>query len=484
MLFNSFEFLIFLPLVFIGYWFIFNKLKVQNLFIVVVSYLFYGWWDWRFLFLIFLTTILCFASGYGIGLCKEKKIKRLICALNIFANIAILCCFKYFNFFAENLNILFEQFGYKLDWFTIDVLLPIGISFYTFQAISYPIDVYRNKTKVTGDLIAFMAFISFFPQLVAGPIERSTQLLPQFERKRIFNYFEAIYGMRQILWGLFKKIVIADNCAMIANRVFENYTDYSAPVLWFGAIAFAFQIYGDFSGYSDIAIGVARLFGIKLCQNFHYPYFSRDIAEFWRRWHISLNTWFRDYIYIPLGGSRCSTVKVVRNTMIIFLISGLWHGANWTFIVWGAYHGLLFLPMILMGKNRKNLGTIANGQKLPSLKNLLSILVTFFLVVIGWIIFRSDNIDNAAGYLNSCITHISVVNYNNSLEGIGLTMVFSTIVMICLMISIEWTQRFKVFGLQIVEGKPLLVRWSAYLTLIFFIIIFAGQQEQFIYFQF
>lgn len=480
MLFNSFEFLIFLPLVFLGYWFVFKRLKVQNLFIVVVSYLFYGWWDWRFLFLIFITTVLCFLSGYCIDNLNSLKKRRIVCGLNIGINIAILCYYKYFNFFSENLRLLFEQFGYQLDWFTLDVLLPVGISFYTFQAISYPIDVYRQKPQATKDFVAFTAFISFFPQLVAGPIERSTQLLPQFLQIRQFDYDKAVDGMRYILWGFFKKIVIADNCALLANNVFANYHDCSTPSLWFGAIMFTFQIYGDFSGYSDIAIGVARLFGINLSRNFQYPYFSRDIAEFWRRWHISLNTWFRDYIYIPLGGSRCAKAKVIRNIMIIFLVSGLWHGANYTFIVWGAFHGLLFLPLILMGKNRSNLDVVANNHILPSIKEALQMLCTFFLVILGWIIFRSPNIYDAWQYISLLFSANDVATH---VIGPSTTIV-STVVMIILMLLIDWSQRRKNFGLQIVEGKNRIIRWGVYSFILFSIIIFAGQQEQFIYFQF
>lgn len=483
MLFNSFEFLIFLPLVFVGYWYAFRGLRIQNLFVLAASYVFYGWWDLHFLSLIFLTTVLCWTSGYYIGKTANVRKRRWICGVNITANLAILCYFKYFNFFSESLKILFSQFGYQFDWFTLDILLPVGISFYTFQAISYPIDVYRGKINATKDFVAFAAFISFFPQLVAGPIERSTQLLPQFEKPRIFDYAKAVDGMRQILWGFFKKIVIADNCAMLANNVFANFESCSTHVLWIGAFLFTFQIYGDFSGYSDIAIGVARLFGINLSRNFHFPYFSRDIAEFWRRWHISLNTWFRDYIYIPLGGSRCSTVKVIRNTMIIFLVSGLWHGANWTFIVWGAYHGLLFLPLILSGRNRSHLDTVAAGERFPSLMELMQISSTFILVVIGWIIFRSENISSAIRYLTGCFGLGNGTHNSLDIAGPNTTIV-ATIVMILLMLYIDWTQRRKSYGLEIVHGKHIAVRWGTYLALLFTIIIFAGQQAQFIYFQF
>lgn len=485
MLFNSFEFLVYLPIVFCGYWFLFKKLNIQNLFIIIVSYVFYGWWDWRFLFLIFFTSICCFTSGYLIGNIENKKRKRLICGLNIFINISILGFFKYFNFFADNLKILFQQFGYPLDWFTLDVLLPVGISFYTFQAISYPIDVYRGKIKATNNFVAFLAFISFFPQLVAGPIERSTQLLPQFLHKRFFDYSRAVDGMQQILWGFFKKIVIADNCAVFANFIFDNYKDFNAPLLWLGAFMFTFQIYGDFSGYSDIAIGTARLFGINLTRNFHYPYFSRDIAEFWRRWHISLNTWFRDYIYIPLGGSKVSKIKVIRNIMIIFLLSGLWHGANWTFIVWGAYHGILFMPLILLNLNRKNLSIIAEDSKFPTIKEFFSVVVTFIFVMIGWIIFRSNTIEESFGYIYNCFTDFRPdFNYTLALIPISKVMLMMTFLFIILMLCLEWTQRKKNFGLQYIQKLPTGIRWISYYSLIFIIALFAGEQELFIYFQF
>lgn len=349
MLFNSIEFLIFCPLVFLLYWFVFKSLRWQNLFIVVASYVFYGWWNYRFLFLIALTTFCSFVSGLLVEKYSQRKIKKLITTSNIILNLAILCVYKYYNFFVESFEDMMRLVGLNITPPLLHIVLPVGISFYTFQALSYTIDVYKDKIKPTHDIVAFFAFISFFPQLVAGPIERATNLLPQFLKIRRFNYSQAVDGMRQILWGFFKKIVVADNCAVLVNTIFDNYQNYDGMTLLFGGIFFSFQIYGDFSGYSDIAIGTARLFGINLMRNFAFPYFSRNIAEFWRRWHISLNTWFRDYIYFPLGGSRCSKLKVIRNTMVIFLVSGFWHGANWTFVTWGAYHALLFVPLFLLG---------------------------------------------------------------------------------------------------------------------------------------
>ena len=349
MLFNSIEFLIFLPLVFFGYWFAFKSLRWQNLFVVAVSYLFYGWWDWRFLLLILFTSLCSYLSGVYLEKCAgNRSVQKWISAGNILLNLSILGVFKYFDFFTENLVNVLHLLGWDADYVTLNILLPVGISFYTFQALSYTIDVYQGKIKATHDIVAFFAYISFFPQLVAGPIERATHLLPQFLRPRNFDCDLALDGIRQMLWGFFKKVVVADNCALFVNGVFENYQTLDGSTLFLGAFFFTIQIYGDFSGYSDIAIGCARLFGIDLMQNFKYPYFSRDIAEFWRRWHISLTTWFRDYIYIPLGGSRAGKWKSFRNTLVIFLVSGFWHGANWTFVAWGAYHALLFLPLLFL----------------------------------------------------------------------------------------------------------------------------------------
>ena len=482
MLFNSLIFLIFLPIVFFGYWFVFKNLRVQNFFIVIASYFFYGWWDWRFLILILLTTFTCFTSGILLSRQRSAAARRWICGINIGFNLGLLCFFKYFNFFSENLRILFTQFGYQLDWFTLDVLLPVGISFYTFQAISYPIDVYRGQVKPTKDFIAFTGFISFFPQLVAGPIERSTQLLPQFLKKRTFNYYDAVDGMRQILWGMFKKVVIADNCAFLANKVFENYGNCGSLELIIGACAFSFQIYGDFSGYSDIAVGVAKLFGIRLNMNFHYPYFSRNIAEFWRRWHISLNTWFRDYVYIPLGGGRDGVYKKVRNVFIVFALSGLWHGANWTFIVWGIYCWLLFLPLILFAKNYRYKNIVASNRSLPSFKEIGMMLSNFCLVTIGWIIFRSENLEDGFRYIGRCFSTIGD-NYDFTLEKNEFVLAY-TALMILVMLVMEWTARKRLFALQVIEGKPLLVRWGTYFAICFFILIFTGQMADFIYFQF
>lgn len=472
MLFNSLEFALFLPTVFFLYWFVVSKsLKLQNLLIVAVSYLFYGWWDWRFLLLIALTTLCSYLSGTLIERYRDKRHAKAIAATNIVLNLAILGCFKYFNFFSENLARLFSVFGYELDWVTLDILLPVGISFYTFQALSYTIDVYRNKIEPTHDVVSFFAYVSFFPQLVAGPIERATNLLPQFYKKRTFDYAQAVSGMRQILWGLFKKMVVADNCAQFANQIFDSYTDQTGSTLLLGAVLFTFQIYGDFSGYSDIAIGTARLFGFNLMCNFNFPYFSRDIAEFWRRWHISLTTWFRDYIYIPLGGSRGGKWLSVRNTIVIFLVSGLWHGANWTFVAWGAYHALLFVPLLLLGLNRKN----AQGVARLSVKDMISILFTFGLVVVGWVIFRADNITQAVEYLGRMCSM--------SLFSIPEILPRQTLAFIVILLIAEWIGRRNGYALQVMP-RSRVVRWAIYMVLVVGILSLQGRQAEFIYFQF
>lgn len=401
MLFNSIEFLIFLPLVFLLYWYAFGRnTKLQNIFIVIASYVFYGWWDWRFLFLIALSTVCSFVAGFSIEHYREKRvIAKSISIANIVINLSILGVFKYYNFFADSLQSLFSSFGCQLDHPTLNIILPVGISFYTFQALSYSIDVYRNKIEATKDIFAFFAFISFFPQLVAGPIEKATNLLPQFQRKRTFDYTLAVDGCRQMLWGFFKKIVIADSCAYYANMVFDNHNEADSLTLLFGAVFFTFQIYGDFSGYSSIAIGCAKWFGIRLQPNFRVPYFSRDIAEFWKRWHISLNKWFVDYLYVPLGGSKGTKSMIVRNTFAIFLLSALWHGANWTYVAWGFYHACLFVPLIVLGKNRRYRGSISEGSFIPPIRDLCSMIATFVFVMVGWIVFRAKNIKEAYDYI-------------------------------------------------------------------------------------
>lgn len=478
MVFNSIEFLLFLPAVFMLYWFVFKPMgrSCQNLFILMASYVFYGWWDIRFLGLIAFTTLCSFVSGIAI---QKSRHKLWWVWGNAILNLGILGIFKYYDFFAENMALMLERFGVTTDDVTLNLVLPVGISFYTFQALSYTIDVYRRKLEPTKDILAFFAFISFFPQLVAGPIERATNLLPQFLREHTFNYSEAVDGMRLILWGLFKKMVVADNCGAVVNMIFSDYTQYDGMQLLIGAILFTFQIYGDFSGYSDIAVGTAKLFGIELMANFRTPYFSRDIAEFWRRWHISLSSWFKDYVYIPLGGSRVKKSKVARNTAVIFLLSGFWHGANWTFIAWGAYHAVLFIPLIISGKNRKYKDIVAEGRHLPGVKDCLLIVTTFTLVMIGWVIFRATNIEMAWCYLKRMVIHFDFTSSFHGKFALGWALI---------MLIIEWLQRHHRHGLDFSNPTGIMkytsVRWSVYAIICIMCMLFSESQSDFIYFQF
>ena len=472
MLFNSIEFALFLPVVFLLYWFVFRRsLRAQNFFVVAVSYLFYGWWDWRFLFLIAFTSLCSWGSGLLIDRYRQRPVAKVVHVLNIVLNLAILGVFKYYDFFVTSFANLF--LNGRTDGLLLNIILPVGISFYTFQALSYSIDVYRGKLEPTRDIVQFFAFVSFFPQLVAGPIERATNLLPQFANPRTFDYAQAVDGMRQILWGLFKKIAVADNCAAYVDYVYGSYASQSGLTLAIAAVLFAFQIYGDFSGYSDIAIGTAKLFGIRLMRNFDNPYFSRDIAEFWRRWHISLTTWFRDYVYIPLGGSRVPKAKVVRNTFVIFLLSGFWHGANWTFLAWGAFHALLFLPLILSGRNRKYTSGIAEGRTLPTWSEAGRMLLTFALVTIGWILFRADTISQAWQYL-ALLPH-GGATYTKGLAGCTLY--------VLLMLVMEWIHRAGNHGLDL-HVRSTALRILLYYSLIVIMFFAYSNSEAFIYFQF
>jgi D-alanyl-lipoteichoic acid acyltransferase DltB (MBOAT superfamily) len=484
MLFNSFEFLVFLPIVFMLYWFVFCGRRWQNLLVVVASYVFYGWWDWRFLLLIALTSFCSYTSGLLLeryeGLRRKQQI---VSTANIVLNLGILGVFKYYNFFVDNLDALFDMMGYHLDWATMNVILPVGISFYTFQALSYTIDVYQKKLPATHDMVEFFAYISFFPQLVAGPIERATNLLPQFQHDRQFDYAKAVDGCRQMLWGFFKKLVIADNCATIVNDNWGNYQEFPGIGLFMLGVLFTFQIYCDFSGYSDIAIGCARLFGFNLMRNFNFPYFSRSIPEFWRRWHISLTTWFRDYIYFPLGGSRCDKWKIIRNVYIVWGISGLWHGASWHFVCWGLFHATLLAVYNLFGINTKYTRDVAYGRLLPSLTETFQMGLTFFFAVVGWVIFRAQSMTQAVDYITHMFTNPIVAEHN--------MFVGSALRLGALFLLVEWLQRDKQHALQFTNMRPFsykVVRWGIYLFLICksYIAYMAAIEDDntFIYFQF
>ena len=491
MFFNSIDFAIFLPIVFILYWFVSNKnLKIQNFLIVLASYVFYGWWDWKFLSLIIFSTVVDYIAGVILGTEIKQNKRKIILWTSILVNLGFLGFFKYYNFFIENFVASFSFLGVEISVNSLNIILPVGISFYTFQTLSYTIDVYKGKLKPTKDFIAFAAFVSFFPQLVAGPIERATNLLPQFYKKRSFDYLKAVDGMRQILWGLFKKVVIADSCAQFVNQIFNNSSQMDGSTLLLGAIFFSFQIYGDFSGYSDIAIGTARLFGFNLMRNFAYPYFSRDIAEFWRRWHISLSTWFRDYLYIPLGGSRGGTWMKIKNTFVIFIVSGFWHGANWTYIIWGALNAFYFLPLLLTKSNRRYLEIVANEKSLPSIKDFFRMILTFGLTTFAWIFFRAENIGHAISYISGILSPslFSMPNFSNmtglgNTSGIIMTLLISAITL--LFILSEWQGRKMQFALSRMDLRyPKYIRWSTYCIISVIIFLFSGTQQEFIYFQF
>lgn len=492
MLFNSIQFAIFLPIVFAIYWLLGKNLKLQNIFVVVASYVFYGWWDWRFLTLIALTSFLSWGSGLLIANASNTppcgySYKKMWLGLNIAINLMILGAFKYYNFFVDSFCSLF---GLVSSPFAISLILPVGISFYTFQALSYSIDVYRGNIKPTRDLVAFFAYVSFFPQLVAGPIERATNLLPQFEKPREFNYGAAVDGCRRILWGLFKKIVVADNCARYVNLVWDNYANECGSTLALAAVLFAFQIYGDFSGYSDIAIGTAKLFDINLKDNFLTPYFSRNVAEFWKRWHISLNTWFVDYVYLPLGGDgrhlagknedvRSKNWIKIRNTYVIFLLSGLWHGANWTYVGWGLYHALLFVPLILLGQTKKYKG-VATWREIPQM------VFVFVLVCIGWVIFRAPSIADAWNYMASIVSSIGNLSFLQVPWLMTRDFYMPLFASIIVMMIVEWTNRegsyglYRLFGGKFMQSIIYLLIWFV----IYYYVIMSGENHNFIYFQF
>lgn len=482
MLFNSFEFFIFLPIVFVLYWFVLNKnLSIQNILLLVASYVFYGWWDVRFLSLIMLSTILDYYVGLRIHSTEEPKKRKHWLWLSMGFNLGLLCFFKYFNFFIDSWITAFNSVGIEMDPFALSIILPVGISFYTFQTMSYSLDISKRRLEPTKDFVAFATFVAFFPQLVAGPIERASNLLPQFLKRRKFDYNLAADGLRQMLWGLFKKIIIADNCAPYVNDIFANYETQSSGTLILGVIVFAFQIYADFSGYTDIAIGTARLFGFDFKRNFNFPYFSRNISEFWKKWHISLSSWLNDYLFTPLAIEFRNHKKhgIFAALFLTFLISGLWHGAGWTFIIWGGLHGLYYIPVIYSKKRFTSISTNKKTSKKEeySLSDLPKVILTFLMVCLTYIFFRAASVADALGYLKIIFTEIplwpSGVPYKS--------LFFIVIVMVT-----EWFQRGKEHGLQFNEDSkvPVYLRWTIYILLLLTILIFSGQQQEFIYFQF
>ena len=491
MLFNSFEFLIFLPVVFLLYWFVFNKtLQLQNLLVLLASYMFYGWWSYKFLLLLILSTVLDFLYGFGVASLNRNKSKFFLW-LSVINNLGILGVFKYYNFFAEQFASAFELIGIHTHPIMLSIVLPIGISFYTFHGMSYVFDIYRGNQKPVKNFIDYAVFVSFFPLLVAGPIERANHLLPQVQKNRYFNYSQAVEGCRLILWGMFKKVVIADSLALIVDPIFSNYQDQTGLTLIIAAIAFSFQIYGDFSGYSDIAIGTAKLFGFELLSNFRFPYFSRDIAEFWRRWHISLSSWFRDYLYIPLGGSKSGKSKAIKNTFIIFIVSGFWHGANWNFIIWGFIHACCFLPLLLFNKNRKNSSdTVAQNSYLPTIKEFWQMTITFMIVTIAWIFFRITDISIAFNYIKKIVTSF-FVQPSNFFDFSDKKVVFNYIlcfIYILPFVFCEWWLRRNERQLRVPQSKYLrrFIYFSIFLMVILFLLnnYINKTNQSFIYFQF
>lgn len=477
MLFNSITFLIFFIIVFLIYWGLLSRHRnLQNLFLLAASFLFYGWWDWRFLGLLILSATVDFLVALNIDSSKNNTYRKHLLLLSIIVNLSILGFFKYFNFFIDSAADLLAQIGLQTNPSTLNIILPVGISFYTFQSLSYSIDVYRKNIKPTKNPLVFFAYVSFFPQLVAGPIERAKNLLPQFSNSRKFDWYQIQSGLNQVIWGFFKKLVIADNCAIQANQIFQNPAAYDSGTLWLGAIYFAFQIYGDFSGYSDIAIGTARMLGFKLMTNFSYPYFSRDIAEFWRRWHISLSSWFRDYVYVPLGGSRSSKPKVILNVFIIFLLSGFWHGANWTFILWGFLNAIYFIPQLIRNTNRDTAGSIvAEHKAFPSVQDTVRMSSTFVLCLIAWVVFRSGSAADAATYIFRMLFTLPEFPDSQNLTYLPLLL---------LLIIIEWVSRHK-------EHPLLFSNYGNFQSIfavfaVFWITIIWGNfgLQEFIYFQF
>ena len=483
MVFNSLEFFIFLPVVFFLYWFVFKKhLKAQNILLLLASYVFYGLWDWRFLSLILLSTIVDYYVALKIHSINQKPKRKAWLWVSVLFNVGLLGFFKYFNFFVDSWVDMVSLFGYtmKSTW-TLSVILPVGISFYTFQTMSYSFDVYYKKLQPTNDFLSFAAFVSFFPQLVAGPIERASNLLSQILHKRTFNYEQAAGGVKLILWGLFKKVVIADSLGPIVDDIFSNYSTYPASTLILGVTLFSFQVYGDFSGYSDIAIGTAKLFGIELMSNFKFPNFSRNVAEYWQRWHVSLSTWFRHYVYIPLGGSRVSKLKSVRNICIIFLVSGFWHGANWTFIFWGGFHALAFIPVFLMGRNTIYKDSVVGENTLfPTITEIGQVLLTFGLVTFSRIFFRSESITDAFGFISRIVSNFKYETYHHPM---GYRMI-DYYVLIALFVFYEYLIRKD-------ERSPFkfnskVVRFVLYVLIILGMLLFYDDSidRSFIYFQF
>jgi len=482
MIFNSIEFLIFFIIVFSLYYFVLKeKTKPQNILLLVASYVFYAWANWKILPLLAVTT----AVFYGLGIvafeAKTEKRKSLFTIVGVVFGLGTLLYFKYFNFFISSFRDLFELFGLQINRHTFKIIVPIGISFYTFRLLSYIIDIQRGKIEPTRDIIAFAAYVAFFPCILAGPIDRPATLIPQLQSKRVFDYPLAVDGVRQFLWGLFKKTLIADNCAIYVNQVFESYQNQTGSTLLLAAIFYSFQMYADFSGYTDMAIGVAKVLGFRVTKNFDYPYFAQNIAEFWRKWHISLTSWLTDYVFMPLNVKWRDWGKwgMILAIIVNFVLCGLWHGDNWTFVLWGFYHGLLFIPLILSGAMYKKNKIETYKCGFPKLKVLLKIMLTFGLVTLGMVLFRAESIEQAFEYLGGMI--------NKNLLSMPLLMdrTYYIPVFILIMLIVEWVGRKNQFGLEKlgITWKPV-YRYAMYYAVVLLILLFGGKEQVFIYFQF
>lgn len=488
MLFNSIEFAVFLPIVFAIYWLLRKSVRWQNVFLLLASYVFYAWWDYRFLLLLIGLSVAAYGSGMLIERSRKCTVYGVRCTnwakfwmvTNVIIDVGVLAVFKYYNFFVGSFA---DLFGLQNSIHSLKIVLPLGISFFTFQAIAYVVDVYKRKIEPTN-LVDCLLYIGFFPKLLAGPIEHTTNLIPQIQKPRVFEYDLAVDGCRQILWGLFKKVVVADNAALYVNQVYGDYAHQSGSTLLLAAILYTIQIYGDFSGYSDMAIGSAKLLGFRFRDNFLFPYFSRNMNEFWRRWHISLNTWFVDYVYIPLGGSRNGKWHTIRNIMIVFLLSGLWHGADWSFVAWGAYHGLLLVLLILLNRNTKYEQVVAYAKTIPNLKESGQMVLVFALATFGWMMFRADNMTQFVDYtVRMCDRSL--------LSGPWLMdryYYMPTFLFIVINFAVEWIQRDKQHALQDIQKYKLFanryVRLVLYALFAFATLAMRGGAKDFIYFQF
>jgi alginate O-acetyltransferase complex protein AlgI len=485
----SFKFVLFVLAVWGFYWFALrDRRDLQNLLLLTASYFFYGLWDWRFLLLIVLNSTTDYFIGSRLIKTSDPLRRKLLLGVSLTVNLGLLCFFKYFKFFVDGFVGFFKLMGISLQSTSIRFILPVAISYYTLQTLGYTLDIYKGRTKPTGDLLAFFAYISFFPKLLSGPIERSTTLLPQFQSQRVFDYNAAADGMRLILWGLFKKVVIADNCAIAVNRLFNDPASYTGSTLFVGAILFAIQIYADFSGYSDIAIGIGRLFGFSIMQNFAFPYFSRSITEFWRRWHISLSTWLRDYIFLPFSYSLSRKLKKERYfyirtdklinviaVLVTFLLCGFWHGANFTFILWGLIFGIYLAAEILLHKRKVSIKTIAAGKILPSWRELLQVGITFLMVLFTWTIFRADSISQAFKYISGILSPSFFTMPEIAPKRV--------VPFIFLLFMVEWLQRNHQHALEFNTLRvPKILRYGIYYLLCLLVLAFGNFQTSFEFF--